>query len=335
MTIPEKYAHYFTQLDTPSVITDLNLKILWKNDAVKTFYQSIRKSASMQYYVSKQQFAQLKRLQPGETINVSFYLGEVTPGFAKRKDDCYIFRISRFNAAAQKRITELFDARYLSSGNVASFVPDIKNEPIHQISVNKLDRLAALFEGLHSGKLTRMDITTPLSQFARQATCALYGIKVKYTCSLNYMAADFNVADLYMALSAMTACAITYAPYEEKIFLEAELVGTDIIIHVKCKATGFAVTLADVYKDYEKLDALCEYGAHYLNLLLINVLCEHYDWYFDISEDGEFTSFSIKLSAKWDGYSPISLFSEEMNDDIIETLLIPFRKEPDNKHSAD
>lgn len=326
--IPEKYAQYCNRLDTPALITDQNLRIIWKNDAVEQFRYRIRRLASVSHYVHKPHFAALKRLQPGETMSIQFLLDEYVPGFARRKDDCYILRISRYNAAAQKRISELFDRRYLSSGTISSPTLDISAEPFPQISVNKLDRLAGIFEGLYSEKLTSMDITTPLSQFARQATCALYGIKVVYSCNKSFIAATFNVADLFMALSAMTACAITYAPFEDRIYLEAEHTKTAVEIRIKCRGTGFASTLAKVYKNYEDLDSLCEYGAHYLNLLLINVLCEHYDWYFDIKEDGEFTSFSITMSALWDGISPISLFSKDIHDDFVDIMLLPFRKEP-------
>lgn len=326
MTIPEKYAKYFTRLDIPSVITDENLKIVWKNEAVKNYYH-IRTSSSIRYYISKYQFSHLKRLKPGETIAMNFVLDEPTPGFGKRKDDCYIFRISRFNGAAQQRITELFDARYFGArSSVASFTPQ-GEEPFPQISAKRLDRLTGLFEGLCTDKLLCRDLTVPLIQFANQATCALSGIKVNYVCDRKYMSATYNLADLLMALSAMTACAITYAPFENNLWLELALVKTDVVISIKCRNTGFASTLADVYKDHQKLDALCEYGAHYLNLLLINVLCEHYDWQFDITENGEFTSFSITMTALWDGHSQITLYSEEIQDDIIELLLSPFRKE--------
>ncbi len=325
-SIPEKYAHYFEKLDTPSVITDLNLRIVWKNDAVKTFYKEIRRSSSIQYYIDKYSFAALKRMEPGDRISLHFLLDEYTPGFAKRKEDCYILRISRFNSAAQKRISELFKERYLSKGYVASdptaFEPEFDN-----ISTKKLDRLVGIFAGLDPERMMYMDITTPLSQFARQATEALYGIEVRYKCNVEHLPVYFNVADLYMLLSALTGCLISSAPYETLIRLDSKFVDGSVVINLRVRKTANVNVdeLIKIYKDYNLLDEICEYGHKYLNLLLINAICDNYDWYFEVHDGPDEVSVSIKMHTTYSGETSIALYNEDMNDDIINIMLSHFR----------
>ena len=78
MQIPEKYSPYFTNLDTPSVITDVDLKIVWKNKATDSLMFPIRKGASVRYYLSKPEFSRLKRLKPGEYMYLTLLLDEPT-----------------------------------------------------------------------------------------------------------------------------------------------------------------------------------------------------------------------------------------------------------------
>lgn len=327
MDIPEKYAPYFTKLDTPSVITDNNFKIIWKSKATDKMEFSLRKGASIKYYLSKKQFGMLKRILPGETINLTFILDEPTQGFCKRKDDCYIFRISRFNAAAQQRITELFDQRYSSVGLVASSVPD-SPEPSPAISRKRMDRLAGLFEGLYIEGLTRMELSVPLTRFARQATCALSGINVRTENDDLVIYADINLHDMYMALSAMVICILSYAPDVDDIVIDRMIDHTDGVITVSCQQTGFADAIADVYCDAEKLETLCEYGAHYLNLRLISAITDHYGWEFDVAEENGRTFLSLTFTLIWNQEARISLFTGDPagDSDIIEVLLSPFKK---------
>lgn len=324
MQIPEKYSPYFTNLDTPSVITDVDLKIVWKNKATDSLMFPIRKGASVRYYLSKPEFSRLKRLKPGEYMYLTLLLDEPTNGFCKRKDDCYIFRISRFNAAAHKRIRELFDVRYSNYSSVASSIPD-SAEPHPLITKKRMDRLAGIFEGLYIEGNNRMETSAPLAMFAKQATCALAGIKVNYISDEITIFADINIHDLYMALSAMAVCLISFTPEIEEISIEREMLVTETVIKMSCANSGFAANLADVYKDKEKLDMLCEYGAQYLNLLLINVICDHYGWEFNAVEENGNTILSLTISVIWDKKSHIALYDGELNDPIIDTLLLPFK----------
>ncbi len=327
MQIPEKYAPYFANLDTPSVITDESLKIVWKNKVTDHMVFSIRKGASIRYYITKQEFSRLKRMKPGESMYLTFLLDEPTCGFCRRKDDCYIFRISRFNAAAHKRISELFDVRYASTAAVASSIPD-SPEPYPHITAKRMDRLAGLFEGLYVEGLERPETSALLDKFAKQATCALAGIKVNYLHDDIRIYADLNFHDFYMALSAMAVCLISYVPGLDEIFISRHLQKTDTTVKMYCNGTGFAKNIADVYTDKEKLDTLCEYGAQYLNLLLINVICDHYGWEFNVCEEDGNTVLSITMTVIWDPKTYISLFSGDLDDDIIPTILSPFRNIP-------
>ncbi len=325
MQIPEKYAPYFSNLDIPSIIADESLKIVWKNDATNHIDFTMRKGSSMRYFITKQEFSRLKRLQPGEYMNLIFLLDEPTPGFCKRRDDCYVFKISRFNAAARKRVSELFDARYSNTSAVASSLP-ASPEPRPLLSGKRMDRLAGLFEGLYIEGNDRRETSTPLKNFAKQATCALAGIEVDYISDEIVIYADLNVHDLYMALSAMAVCLITCIPGIDRISLCRELIKTDTVIKMYCDGTGFVTNLANVYKDKEKLDTLCEYGAQYLNLLLINVICDHYGWEFNVYEEDGKTVLSLTISVIWDGKAYISLFADDPDDDVIPTILSPFKK---------
>jgi hypothetical protein len=94
---------------------------------------------------------------------------------------------------------------------------------------------------------------------------------------------------------------------------------------MSCSGTGFAANLANVYKDKEKLDMLCEYGAQYLNLLLINVICDNYGWEFNAVEEEGNTVLSLTISVIWDNKSHIALYDGDIKDEIIETLLAPFK----------
>lgn len=324
MQIPEKYSPYFTNLDTPSVIADNDLKIVWKNKATDSLMFHIRKGTSVRYYLSKQEFSRLKRLKPGEYMYLTFLLDEPTNGFCKRKDDCFIFRISRFNAAAHKRIRELFDVRYSNYASVASSLPD-SAEPHPLITRKRMDRLAGIFEGLYIEGNERRETSAPLALFAKQATYALAGINVNYISDSITIFADINVHDLYMALSAMAVCLISFTPGIKDIILEREMLETDTVIKMSCSGTGFAANLADVYKNKEKLDMLCEYGAQYLNLLLINVICDNYGWEFNAVEEDGNTVLSLTISVIWDNKSRIALYDGDMKDEIIDTLLLPFR----------
>ncbi len=327
MDIPEKYAPYFAMLDTPSVITDNDFKIVWKSKATDKMQFHIRKGASIKYYLTKKQFSMLKRILPGDTINLTFLLDEPTQGFCKRKDDCYIFRISRFNGAAQQRITELFDQRYGDLSLVASSIPD-SPEPFPAISGKRLDRLASLFEGLYIEGLIRMDLSVPLMRFARQATCALSGITIRNENEDMIIYADINLHDMYMALSAMVVCLLSYAPGITEIVMDRKIVGTDGIITVSCEQTGFADAISDVYTDTEKLETLCEYGAHYLNLRLLSAITDHYGWEFNVTEENGWTTLSVKFTLIWNKEAYISLFTGDPDEgsDIIPLLLSPFKK---------
>jgi hypothetical protein len=324
MEIPEKYSKYFEKLDIPSIITDSSLKIVWKNKATDTINFKIRNGCSLRYYVTKPQFSILKRMQPGETISLTFLLDEPTYGFAKKKDDCYIFRISRFNAAAQKRITEIFNARYSADSSVASVVPD-ENDILTGMSSKRMDRLAGIFEGLYESDLTRLEISVPLRNYARQATCALNGIEVVFQDSDSVVFADMNIHDMYMLLSAMSACIMSYAPDTNKILLKRRLENESTVISVECQKTGFAEMIKSVYSDTEKLDALCEYGSQYLNLRLISAICDHYGWEFNVEDNGESTALTLTISVIWNEKARLSLFTEDEDDDIIPLLLGPFR----------
>ena len=306
------------------MITDVDLKIVWKNKATDSLMFPIRKGASVRYYLSKPEFSRLKRLKPGEYMYLTLLLDEPTNGFCKRKDDCYIFRISRFNAAAHKRIRELFDVRYSNYSSVASSIPD-SAEPHPLITRKRMDRLAGIFEGLYIEGNNRMETSAPLAMFAKQATCALAGIKVNYISDEITIFADINIHDLYMALSAMAICLISFTPEIEEISIEREMLVTETVIKMNCANSGFAANLADVYKDKEKLDMLCEYGAQYLNLLLINVICDHYGWEFNAVEEDGNTILSLTISVIWDKKSHIALYDGELNDPIIDTLLLPFK----------
>ena len=327
MEIPEKYAPYFTNLDTPSVITDNDFKIVWKSKATDKLQYHIRKGASIKYYLTKKQFSMLKRIEPGDSINLTFLLDEPTNGFCKRKDDCYIFRISRFNGAAHQRISEIFDQRYGGTALVASSIPD-SPEPFPAISGTRLDRLTSMFEGLFSEGLIRMDISVPIMRFSRQATCALSGITVRNENEEGVMYVDINIHDLYMALTAMVVCLLSYAPGVTEIVIGREKVGTDGVLKVSCEYTGIADAIADVYSDTDKLETLCEYGAHYLNLVLISTLSDYYGWEFNVSEENGWTTLSITFTLIWNKEAHISLFTGDPDDgiDIVPLLLAPFKK---------
>lgn len=324
MDIPEKYAQYFDKLDTPSLITDLNLRIIWKNEAVDILQYQIRRSSSIRYYITKPQFAMLKKLEPGETIPLTFIFDEQVQGFGKKKEDCYIFKISRFNGAAQRRINELFNLRYSDKNAVASSIP-APSENIQNFPVKKMDRLAGIFEGMYTEGLTRMEITTPMKRFAKQATCALAGIEVICNENDKFVYADINVHDLYMYLSGMIVCTLSYAPDVRKLYLDYEVAERNVLIKISCDQTGFAPAIKDVYQNFEKLNTLCEYGAHYLNLKLISAISDHYGWEFNVEEHDSKTSLTVSLSLVWNHEANIVLFAEDGEEDIIKLLLTPFR----------
>ncbi len=322
-SLVEKHFQYFNTLDTASVITDLNFRILWHSKYAECLDEGLRKKRDFAYYISKPQLKILKNMLSGEITHLYFSFKDKYEGFAARHNECYVFRINRFDGAAIRRLCQLFETRYYKTGADGSTLPE--NTKPTSVSGNILNRIAGIFDGVYSEKLFYFDMQVVLKAFAGQATRALGNVKVEYIKDALPALASFNYLDLNIMLSAMIISTLGYSQNIKEFELTSRISGRDVYIELSCEKTGFAQVMINNYYDREKLNFLAQYGPQYLNLLLISAITDTYNWFFNISETKERTILSVKLPISLHPDAKLLLLSFDIEDGVIAEMLSPLK----------